>query len=146
MKKMISINFIIGIALAIFFFTTVNPPSEQTQTDDETQTIKNITIEEAQILIQKNKNNPNLIILDVRTSDEYMGEHIEDAINIDFHSDTFKEDLNKLDKEKIYIVHCQSGGRSTKALNIMKELGFKEAYNMGGLVQWKEQGLPTTTK
>lgn len=144
MKNMISINFTTCIVLAFFFFPAMNSQSEQTQTNDKTQTIKNITIEEAQILIEKNKDNPNLIILDVRTSNEYMGEHIGDAINIDFHSETFKEDLNKLDKEKIYIVHCQIGGRSSKALDIMKGLGFKEAYNMGGITQWKERGLPTT--
>ena len=146
MKNMISINFTICIVLAFFFFPAINSQSEQTQTNDKTQTIKNITVEEAQILIEKNKDNPNLIILDVRTSDEYMGEHIEDAINIDFYSDTFREDLNKLDKEKVYIVHCQAGGRSSKALDIMNGLGFKEAYNMGGIRQWKEKGLPTTTK
>ena len=146
MKNMISINFIICMGLAFFFFPAVNSQSEQTQTDDKTQTIKNITIEEAQILIEKNKDNSNLIILDVRTSDEYMGEHIEDAINIDFYSETFREDLTKLDKDKTYIVHCQIGGRSSKALDIMKGLDFKEAYNMGGITQWKEKGLPTTTK
>jgi len=142
MRKMISIDLIICIVLAIFFFSPLNSQSEQTQTNDDTQKIKNITIEEAQTLIEKNKD--NLIILDVRTSEEYSREHIEDAINIDFYSETFREDLNKLDKDKTYIVHCQIGGRSAKALNTMKELGFKEAYNMGGITQWKENGLPTT--
>ena len=64
MKTRIWINFIIGSILAIFLFATVQSQSEQTQTNDETQTVKDITVEEAQILIEKNKDNSNLIILD----------------------------------------------------------------------------------
>ncbi|HWP90893.1 MAG TPA: rhodanese-like domain-containing protein [Thermodesulfobacteriota bacterium] len=112
---------------------------------EETQVIKNISPQEAHVLIEKNKKNPDFVILDVRTPEEFSEGHIENAVNLDFYSDNFKEDLEKLDKNKTYITHCRSGSRSAKTLNLMKELGFKEAYNItGGIVQWENEGLPTT--
>lgn len=117
-----------------------NPP----KTNSQTQVIKNITPDEAFVLIEKNKDNSNLAILDVRTSKEFENEHIENAINLDFYSETFKDDLGKLDKNKIYVTHCQLGGRSAKTVVIMKDLGFVEVYNVtGGIAEWKSKGLPT---
>ena len=117
-----------------------NPPN----TNSETQVIKNITPDEAFVLIEKNKDSSNLVILDVRTSKEFEDEHIENAINLDFFSETFKDDLSKLDKNKVYVTHCQLGGRSAKTVVIMKDLDFVEVYNItGGIAGWKSKGLPT---
>jgi rhodanese-related sulfurtransferase len=81
----------------------------------------------------------------VRTAGEFATGHIENAMNLDYHSDSFRNELNNLDKNKTYLVYCAMGSRSADALAIMKELGFMEAYNMlGGINQWQEEGLPTT--
>jgi len=107
------------------------------------QIIEDITPQEAFALIQDNQNNPDFVILDVRTPEEFAEEHIENAINIDYYSETFRAELNKLDKNKTYLVYCRSGRRSGNALDIMAELNFREAYNMsGGIKQWKAEGLP----
>ncbi len=114
------------------------------QSETQIQIIENITPEEAYILIQENKDNPNFVILDVRTPEEFLGEYIENAVNLDYYSDTFRNDLDKLDKNKTYLIYCRSGRRSENALNIMKELDFREGYNMlGGIVKWKSEELPT---
>ena len=39
------------------------------------------------------------------------------------------KNLNKLDKEKPYIIYCMSGNRSSKASHVMKSLGFKIIYH-----------------
>lgn len=117
---------------------------DQTESKNLPQTIKNITVEEAHTIIETTKNDNSLVIIDVRTPEEFNQEHITDASNIDFRSDNFKEELNRLDKNKTYVIHCRSGARSAQALEIMRELGFREVYNMGGIVQWKEKGFPTT--
>jgi len=110
-----------------------------------TQIIEDITPQEAFTLIQDNQNNPDFIILDVRTPEEFADGHIENAINLDYYSETFGDELNKLDKNKTYLVYCRSGRRSRNALDIMEELNFREAYNMsGGIIEWKAEGLPTT--
>ena len=111
---------------------------------DETTTIEDITTQEAFTLIQDNQNNPDFVIIDVRTPDEFAGEHIENVTNIDFYSETFRDKLNNLDKNKTYLIYCKVGDRSGSALDIMAELNFKKAYNiLGGINQWKTEGLPT---
>ncbi len=111
---------------------------------DETATIEDITPQEALTLIQNNQNNPDFIIIDVRTRQELADGHIENVINIDFYSETFRDELNKLDKNKTYLIYCRSGSRSGKALDIMAELNFEEVYNMlGGILAWDAEELPT---
>ena len=133
---------IIGVLLtSACIQTETNTAKSETQI----QIIENITPKEAYILIQENKDNPNFLILDVRTPEEFLGEYIENAINLDYYSDTFRNDLDKLDKNKTYLIYCRSGGRSGNTLNIIKELDFREVYNMlGGIIKWKSEGLPTT--
>ena len=133
---------IIGVLLTSGCIQTeTNTAKPETQI----QIIENITPEDAYILIQENKDNLNFVILDVRTPEEFLGEYIENAINLDYYSDTFRNDLKKLGKDKTYLMYCRSGNRSGSALNIMKELDFREVYNMlGGIIKWKSEGLPTT--
>jgi len=111
---------------------------------DKTATIEDITPQEASTLIQNNQNNPDFVIIDVRTPEEFGEEHIEQATNIDFYSEAFRDTLNALDKNKTYLIYCRVGGRSGSALDIMAELNFKEVYNiLGGINQWKAEGFPT---
>jgi len=108
-----------------------------------TQIIEDITPQEAFTLIQENQDNPDFVIIDVRTPEEFAEEHIENAINLDYRSETFQDELNILDKNKTYLIYCRSGGRSGNALAIMAELDFWEVYNMsGGINQWKAEELP----
>ncbi len=112
-------------------------------TETPTQIIEDITPQEAFTLIQ---NNPDFVILDVRTPEEFAEEYIENAINLDYYSEAFRDELDKLDKNKTYIIYCRSGSRSGNALTIMDELNFGEVYNvLGGINSWKAEGLPTTT-
>ncbi len=105
------------------------------------QAIKDISVKEAYDLMGKNKDNQSFIIIDVRTPQEFANEYIENAVNIDYYSEEFQNELNKLDKKKTYLIYCRSGNRSEKALSIMKELAFREVYNMlGGIIQWKAEG------
>lgn len=110
-----------------------------------TQVIKDISVQEAFTLIQENRGNPDFIIIDVRTPEEFAGGHIEDAINVDFRSDNFRSEIDKLDKSKIYFIYCRSGKRSKMALDVMAELNFREVYNLSvGISQWEDEGFPVT--
>jgi len=109
-----------------------------------TQIIEDITPQEAFTLIQNNQDNPDFVIIDVRTPEEFTEEHIENATNINFYSESFRDMLNNLDKNKTYLIYCKVGGRSGSALDIMAELDFREVYNiLGGINQWKAEELPT---
>lgn len=127
----------------LFFSVYLNSETNSVDSEMNLQTVKKITPQQAHDLIEKLKYDPDFVILDLRTPEEYKKEHIENAKNLNYYSKTFKNDLNKLEKDKTYVIHCRSGGRSGKTAPIMKELGFNEVYDMGGIIQWKEQGFET---
>ncbi len=105
--------------------------------------IKSISPEEAEQLIGKNKGNGNFSILDFRTPGEFRGGHIEGALNIDFFSDTFRHELEGLDKGKTYLVHCRTMNRTVPAAGLMRQLGFRHVYVMeGGIMAWEYADLP----
>lgn len=84
-----------------------------------------------------------LVVLDVRTSEEFDQGHIAEADNIDFYASDFSARLDALDKDAPYIVYCRSGNRSASTIDIMRDLGFTSVYELdGGIVSWAEAGLP----
>lgn len=83
---------------------------------------------------------PNIVILDVRTPAETAEGMIDGAIAIDYETDNFETEVDKLDKEKTYLVYCKSGGRSSDACDIMAKKGFKNLYSLkGGYTAWTEK-------
>lgn len=86
----------------------------------------------------------DLVILDVRTPEEFAGGHLEGAVLIDFYSDDFAEQLADLDPSVPYLVYCRSGNRSGQATATMEGLGFSDVSDIdGGILAWDEAGLPT---
>lgn len=100
---------------------------------------KHLDAEGAAKLIAEGK----VTVIDVRTSDEFSEGHIKDAKNIDIMSKDFAAKLGELDKTKPVLVHCQAGGRSTRALPTFEKLGFTEVYHLdGGMNDWSKAGKP----
>ena len=88
---------------------------------------------------------PNSVVLDIRTPKEVAKGHIDGAVFADFYADDFAEQLTRLDRKTHYVVHCGSGGRSTKALTTLEALGFTNITHMdGGLRDWNKAKLPLT--
>lgn len=80
----------------------------------------------------------NYVLVDVRTEKEFDDGHIENALNIDYFSATFSDEISNIGLEKPVLVYCRSGNRSGKSMRIMSDLGFKEVYNLiGGIKGWK---------
>lgn len=110
---------------------------------EKSEKVRELSAKEALSMINRNKDNSDFIILDIRTLEEYKSGHLENSIRIDYYSEDFEEQLDKLDKNKTYLIYCRSGNRSLKALNIMLELGFKEVYHIsGGINEWTAEGYP----
>lgn len=109
----------------------------------DNKTIKVVNPAEAAKLIFENSNNPQFVILDVRTPEEFVSGHLAGAINIDYKADEFEANINKLDKKKTYLVYCRTGHRSAGAADIMKDNGFKSIKNLeGGIVKWINENNP----
>lgn len=77
------------------------------------------------------------IILDVRTQSEYKTGHIQGSINIPL--SRLHADKLPLDKDKTYITVCSHGLRSVRALNLLKEKGYKKVFNGGALADLESE-------
>ena len=85
----------------------------------------------------------NVAIIDVRTADEFKDGHLKDAKNIDIMAADFEAQLAKLDKTQPTLVHCQAGGRSTRALKVFEKLGFTHLIHLDdGFGGWEAAGKP----
>lgn len=100
----------------------------QEETTVNNQIAENVDADKFKSLIDEG----NGLLLDVRTPGEVANGTIEGSTNINFNSPTFKSDVEKLDKDKPVYVFCASGGRSGNAMRMMKDMGFKEIYNLNG--------------
>lgn len=86
---------------------------------------------------------PEVVVLDVRTPQEYRAGHLHGARNVNFLSESFAKELEKLPKDRPYLVHCRSGRRSTRALAVFEKLGFRKVFHLdGGILAWQKAGLP----
>lgn len=96
-------------------------------------TYTNIGPEEAKNRLNSEK---GIILLDVRTKEEYDTGHIKDSmlISVDVLKDEAESKLK--DKEAPIFVYCRSGNRSVTAAKILVDLGYKNVYNLGGINKW----------
>ncbi|MGI9544231.1 MAG: rhodanese-like domain-containing protein [Cyclobacteriaceae bacterium] len=86
---------------------------------------------------QKLVDDPNAVLIDVRTEAEYKEGYIPGTLLIDYKASGFRDKIEELDKSKNYYLYCRSGARSASACRIMAENGFKELYNLsGGILGW----------
>jgi phage shock protein E len=83
----------------------------------------------------------NVVIVDVRSMEEYVNGHVVGARNIDFLNDGFEAKIKKLDSTKSYYLYCASGNRAGKALRYFLARGLK-ASTLSPYEELKTQGLP----
>ena len=84
---------------------------------------------------------PGTILVDVRTPQEFAQGYIGGAVNIDFRSDQFSNEIGKLDREKTILIYCRSGNRTQAASTIMEQMGFRSIGVLkGGIVEWGNKG------
>ena len=146
MKKISLLSLSLLLALGMVSCGNSQSKNEtKTTTNASTQAsasiAKNISTTQFQELI---KTKPTAQVVDVRTPQEVAAGVIEGSVALDFYSPDFKSNLNKLDKNAPVLVYCAVGGRSGNAMQLMKQMGFKEVYNLsGGYRAWASQGLPT---
>lgn len=100
-------------------------------------------------VVDKIKNNEDIILLDVRTLEEYETIHLENALLLPV-QELSQQTLNEIDlgenaKDKEIILYCRSGNRSKTAYNIMESLGYTNIKSVsGGMIHWEEDEYPFT--
>ena len=91
-------------------------------------------------------NDPNVVVLDVRTAEEFKEGHLEGAVNIDqAQSDFIEKAKDVLTTDKTIAVYCRSGRRSASAAGRLAAEGYKAVNMKGGILAWKEAQMPVTT-
>jgi rhodanese-related sulfurtransferase len=84
-----------------------------------------------------------VVLLDVRTPDEFAAGHLEGAQNIDVEAADFATQISGLDKAATYAVYCHSGNRSATAMKTMTDAGFTNVSDLsGGIAAWAQAGKP----
>lgn len=93
------------------------------------------------------KENPNGVLMDVRTPKEYKGGHIEGTVLIDWNSSDFTDRVKaSVDSKRPVLLICRSGRRSSEAAKAMGKLGFTRIADLkGGMIAWRKADLPTVT-
>ena len=105
--------------------------------------IMDVTVEQAQKLMQQRAGQKDFVVLDVRTPGEFSEGHLAGAVNVDLLAPDFAARLSAMDRGKSYLVYCRTGNRSTKAVHTMEQLGFRSVHHMvSGIVGWEKKGLP----
>ena len=140
MSKRLKATNRIYLIVAIFLIGIFSGCSNKSiETNRETSTVikkanfSNITPEEAKKRLDSEK---NIILLDVRTKEEYETGHIKGSILIPV--DNLKEEAEKSlkDKDVPIFVYCRSGNRSLTAANILVKQGYTNVFNLGGINNW----------
>lgn len=107
----------------------------------DTATVELVSPEQAAEVIADDP--AGLVILDIRTPEEFNEVRLGGATNVDYYDTDFADQLDALDKNDPYVMYCRSGNRSSDAVKTMKDLGFTEVYEIdGGIVNWIESGYP----
>ena len=118
--------------------------SETSAEDMASQGFQVVDVEPAEAL--KLIYDDEVLVLDVRTPEEYAEGHIANALNYNIHDDNFERSVRALDKTKPYLVHCAkgvAGGRSRRAIDVLKDSGAMKVYHLnGGFSAWQEAEQP----
>ena len=140
MKAFLALLFTVVLTCAIFA-----EPATAGKSPTAATTVKNVSPDEAEALI---KNSPKLVILDVRTPEEFAAGHIAGAKNVDFFGDDFEKQIAALDPASPVLVHCAAGNRSAQAVKKIEALKkFDAVYHMkAGYNGWAAAKKPVEAK
>jgi len=119
------------------------PPEENNIANNEDSDVKGDKVSKAiyrKITPEEVKNmqtkKESFVLVDVRTQEEFDEGHISGATLVP--SDEITEAANEKfpDKDAKIVVYCRSGGRSQMVANQMIEMGYKNVYDLGGIIDW----------
>lgn len=120
-----------------------NPVGASNEQKQKMNTVVNVTPAEAEGLITSSK---EMVVVDVRTQEEFAEGHIAGAQNVNFNSPSFLEKMKAFEGREV-LLHCASGGRSSRALAALSGKSFAKLYHLNkGFNAWVEAGKPVSTK
>jgi phage shock protein E len=127
------------LALALAAVTAVACTTAAADGGDAAPGVRAVPATEAAPLLD----DPNVIVLDIRTPAEVAQARLPRAVTIDYYDPTFAQQVEQLDRDATYLMYCRSGNRSSGARALMSQLGFRDVVDVnGGIIEWANAGLP----
>lgn len=122
------------IYFIIIFTMLLGGCTMQNKVEDLNLTYQTITAQEANERLNQDK---DIIILDVRTKEEYAQIHITNSVLIPVDVLKNNSQAQLTNKDATIFIYCRSGRRSITAAEILVELGYTNVYNIGGIIDWE---------
>lgn len=122
---------VLMILLSLIAVSCQGNDGEEAKTDD--LEFKVITSEEAKKMMDTKE---DILILDVRTEEEYKEGHLKGAVLIPVTELAERATAELADKNQTILVYCRSGNRSRQASELLVDLGYTNIFDMGGLNAW----------
>jgi len=127
---------VLGLGIFVFYTSKCNGEVCHAQENNNTEkSISKITPE----VIKKLVESKEIILLDVREESEWNEGHIKGAIHIPL-GNINNETLKETSKDYRIYVYCRSGRRASVAEFELRKLGFSKVINLGGIIEWQENG------
>jgi phage shock protein E len=147
MTGLFIITAVLALALAgvVVGFMSSGDSADETASNDSNSAVAVAGVESLPPLIDADTYQSTFIqggadhyLLDVRTIEEFEAGHIEGSANIS-HTEVAAR-LAEIPKDKPVVVYCRSGNRSSQAVQVLRDAGYTQVYDLGGIIAWEEAG------
>lgn len=129
------------ITLCPSLLLSADPPSASSKS--AMKSITNVSAIETETLLQSH---PEIVVIDVRTQEEFAEGHIAGAKNVNFNAPNFNDRMREF-AGKTILLHCAAGGRSSRALESLGAVSFEKVYHLNkGFNDWIAAGKPVSKK
>jgi len=97
---------------------------------------KKITSDEAAAMMTDTDRGNKVVVLDVRTQEEFDEGHIKNAVLLHDYEIKDKAEIILYDKNETILIYCRTGRRSENAAKELIAMGYTNVYDFGGIVDW----------
>ena len=140
MRQLFLLAAIICFGMAAIKFCTARMKPNNTPVESRPAKLDDgvLTPEQAKARMEEN---PNLILLDVRTQEEFEQGHIPGAVCLP--NEMIAADMPFLfGKDAEILLYCRSGRRSADAAKKLRDMGFTNVFDFGGIIDWPYETTP----
>lgn len=136
-SRAIALALVLALGLLFAAGCQVGAPAAKSEDSRAAKGYTDVTVQQAKDMLDKGE---GLVLLDVRTPEEYAEGHIQNSKLLPL-QELRQRAEKELPKDSTIVVYCRTGVRSAQASQILVDLGFREVYNvLGGIEAWKAAG------
>ena len=131
-KQMIIIVLAVVVAVGGYYANEMQPSTQSAPGQAQSEDKLEIDASKGKALVAA-----GALLVDTRTSQEFAGGHLEGAVNIPYTDVESRIAEFGTDKNRTVVTYCKAGYRAGKAAEKLRELGWSNAFNAGGIGDWQ---------